>query len=411
MRKSLLIFSLVVILGVFSCCFWQRTLQNNECKKALLFKYKWIDPKDEKSLIGKMGFAKTTIVPSIQENTNTIINILNFSKKSNEDLGINNEKTPVYYFSETYISSPVYLYTIKDVSIFFGKDTRRSLIFKNGFYTSMGCEHDLIEKEDFFTWEKSGDINFAKNLTELPAIKNKIVFFHGDWNLYHIIMEASPGLLLINANDYKITLAYSSRSNIDIVKELGNPYVIPTKLFTFGKFSELVIPSPILENYANLPNIELMNKLFKKLKTNFSKKTSIKSLGEKIYVSRADASRRKVLNETVLIKHLKKRGFKVVTPGKYSVADQSKLFEDAEIIIGPHGLGLINMIFSNNLKTVIELFSTSHYPNCYLRTAQIKGVKNYYGIFHDADNNSVDWSSDYSVNIPEILKVLDTWSG
>lgn len=72
---------------------------------------------------------------------------------------------------------------------------------------------------------------------------------------------------------------------------------------------------------------------------------------------------------------MKKRGFSIVMPRKYSVADQSKLFEEAEIIVIPHGLGLVNMLFSNNLKTVIELFSVTHNPNCYLRTAQIKGAQ------------------------------------
>lgn len=378
--------------------------------------YSWIDPKDEESLIHKMGFQKTVISPAKEENPSTIIKILNFSSKPTKELDIYSKKNPFYHFSETYSTPPVYLYTIKDVTVFPGEDTRKSLLFKNGFYTSMGCEFDsiekilpkLMEKEDIFYLEKNTNIYSVKDLTELSEIKNKTIFFHGDWNFYHIIMDTSPGLLLINDTDYKITLSYFSKQNTDVVEELGNPYIIPTEPSSFEKFSELVIPSPILEENAHLPNIELMNKLIKKLKTNFSKKSNIKPLGKKIYVSRSDASRRKVLNETDLIKYLKTRDFKIVSPGKYSVADQSKLFEEAEIIIGPHGMGLINMIFSNNLKTVIELFPSSHYPNCYLRTAQIKGAKNYYGLIHDSEGLSTNWFADYKVNIPEILKILDT---
>jgi capsular polysaccharide biosynthesis protein len=255
----------------------------------------------------------------------------------------------------------------------------------------------LIEKEDVFYEEQTGNIYFVKDLIELPEIKNKTIFFHGDWNLYHLILETSPGLLLINDTDYKINLSYSSKQNTDVVKVIGNPYIIPTKLFSLEKFSELIIPSPILEDNAHFPNIELMNKLIKKLQINFLEKTKIKPLGKKIYVSRSDASRRKVLNEVELMEHLEKRGFKMVIPRKYNIADQSKLFEDAEIIIGPHGMGLTNILFSNNLKTVIELFPTTWYPNCYLRTAQIKGAKNYYGLFYDADDP----------NTKEIFKILD----
>ena len=95
------------------------------------------------------------------------------------------------------------------------------------------------------------------------------------------------------------------------------------------------------------------------------------------------------------------------------MVDQSKLFEEAEIIIGSHGMGLTNMLFSNNLKTVIELFPTTWYPNCYLRAAQVKGAKNYYGLFHNAaDPNTKEifkiLNFDFNFNIPEILKILDS---
>ncbi|MFK7974061.1 MAG: DUF563 domain-containing protein [Rickettsiaceae bacterium] len=365
-----------------------------------------------------MKFQKVIISSARKVNPGTNVHILNFSNKSLKELDINDgEKMPFYYFSEEYITPPLYLYTIQNAVVFLGEDTRRFFVFKNGFYTLMGRGNGkfdnifpkLLEKENIFYNEKNKNIYSIKDSMKLPEIKNKTIFFHGDWNLYHIIMEPLPGLLLINNTfDYKLNLSYSSRQNTDVLKAFENPNIIPTNCFSFEKFSELIIPSPIHENNAFFPNIELMNKLITKLKRSFSKNIKIKPLGKKIYISRADASRRRVLNEIELIKHLKKRGFSVVMPGKYSVADQSKLFEEAEIIVGPHGLGLVNMLFSNNLKTVIELFSVTHNPNCYLRTAQIKGAQNYYALFHNAQNpNSTDWTSDYNVNIPKILEILD----
>ena len=428
------LFLLLVVLGLFYsnifisvntyklCLKYPFINKVTRCKKyfaSKLLLYSWINPKDEKALIGKMGFKKTVISSSNEENPGTLVKILNFSSKSDKELDINDGKErPFYFFSEKYITPPVYFYNIKDVMVFLGEDTRKFLVFKNGFYTLLGRENDslerilpkLIEKENIFYEEQSGDIYFIKDLIELPEIKNKTIFFQGDWNLYHIILETSPGLLLINNKliDYKINLSYDSKSNIDILEALGNPYITTTEIFSFKNFSELILPSPILENNAHFPNIELMNNLIKKLQRNFSEKAKVKPLGKKIYISRSDAFRRKILNEEELMRYLEKRGFKMVIPGKYNVADQSKLFEDAEIIIGPHGLGLVNMLFSNNLKTVIELFTITHAPNCYLRTAQIKGVKNYYGLFHDpADTTTTSWLADYNVNIPEILKILD----
>ena len=375
--------------------------------------YHWVDRKDEKSLRDLMGLKKIVISSSKEEKPGTAIKILNFSTKSIKELNINDGvNRPFHFFSETYITPPIYIYEIKDASVFIGNDTRKFLVFKNGFYTLMGRGSNsvrrilekLLEKEEVFYEKETRNIYSVRDFAQLFEIKNKTIFFHGDWNLYHIIMEAAPGLILRNDSGYKINLSYPSKQNTEILDALGEKEIILTKLFSLEKFDQLILPSPILENNAHFPNIELMNTLIKKLKINFFNKTKIKPLGKKIYVSRSDASRRKVLNESELIKYLKKRGFKIVVPGEYSVADQSRLFEEAEIIIGPHGLGLVNMLFANNLKTVIELFPINWYPNCYLRIAQVKGAKNYYGLFHDPEDLS---TSNFNVNIAEIIKILD----
>lgn len=60
----------------------------------------------------------------------------------------------------------------------------------------------------------------------------------------------------------------------------------------------------------------------------------------KIFVSRQDSDVRKIENFEEVKRKLKEEGFDIITPGENTVEEQVKIFEDAEIIIGPHGAGI-----------------------------------------------------------------------
>lgn len=92
----------------------------------------------------------------------------------------------------------------------------------------------------------------------------------------------------------------------------------------------------------------------------------------RVYISRAKASCRKVVNETEVMDLLTPLGFVEYKLENMSFLEQVRLFSQAEIIISPHGAGLTNMIFSED-AIVIELFnphSASSYINaCYVNMA------------------------------------------
>ena len=62
--------------------------------------------------------------------------------------------------------------------------------------------------------------------------------------------------------------------------------------------------------------------------------------GERLYVSRADAPRRRIRNEQQVITWLVDMGFRIVEAGRLDFAGQIELFAAADIIIGAHGAGL-----------------------------------------------------------------------
>ena len=78
-----------------------------------------------------------------------------------------------------------------------------------------------------------------------------------------------------------------------------------------------------------------------------------------LYVSRADAAQRHVLNETALEDALKDLGFTTFVPGRCSVVEQIRAFSSARVIVAVHGAGLTNMVFAPSHAQYIEIVSSA----------------------------------------------------
>lgn len=75
----------------------------------------------------------------------------------------------------------------------------------------------------------------------------------------------------------------------------------------------------------------------------------------RIYISRRNATRRRVVNENEVKEMLNSHGFSFYALEEEPVKKQAEIFSNAEIIVGPHGAGFVNMIFSDD-PNIIELF-------------------------------------------------------
>ena len=73
-----------------------------------------------------------------------------------------------------------------------------------------------------------------------------------------------------------------------------------------------------------------------------------------IYVSRADATLRPMLNEDALTSRLEAMGFEIVVLGRLSFEEQVATFSQAHTVVGPRGAGMTNLIFAPRGCRVIE---------------------------------------------------------
>jgi len=129
------------------------------------------------------------------------------------------------------------------------------------------------------------------------------------------------------------------------------------------------------------------------------------SFSSRIYISRAETAGRQVINEDDVLEALTPFGFVAYTLENMSFSDQVRLFSQAEVVVAPHGAGLTNIVFAQNL-IVVELFGSRVVPSFFLLA---KALDFYYGCLMPAPSGSKqenDKFSDMIVDIPKLRKLV-----
>ena len=91
--------------------------------------------------------------------------------------------------------------------------------------------------------------------------------------------------------------------------------------------------------------------------------------GRRLFVSRADASARRLANEAEVFAALEPLGFELILPGKLPLPEQLRAFAEASVVVGPHGAGLVSLLAATS-ATVVEIFDPRYVNPCYYAVAE-----------------------------------------
>lgn len=112
----------------------------------------------------------------------------------------------------------------------------------------------------------------------------------------------------------------------------------------------------------------------------------------RLYISRSKVGRRQLLNESAVETFLTERGFETCHPEQLSLAEQVRLFSEAEIIVAAHGSALVNLLYGSKVR-LLELFPNQDPATHFFFLCQSLGHEYHY-LLGDAPEHHDDFRVD-----------------
>ena len=224
--------------------------------------------------------------------------------------------------------------------------------------------------------------DLKRNLQKKAKYIDKGLYFIdiNSYGYFHWILDTLPRLFLIKdeLHDCPVILPYFYKKYSYIIESL--------KLFKvkviFIKKSECLHINQVLIPERLAPSGNYNADIISDMKNFILEKTDLKgqtTVQKKIYVSRAKANRRKIVNEDEIFPLLKKYNYRVVYFEDYTWLEQIKLMANANQLLSIHGAGLSNMLFMQPDAKVLEIRREGdHHQNCFFSLASALNYDYYY---------------------------------
>lgn len=265
--------------------------------------------------------------------------------------------------------------------------------FEDGIANRQGalldCETNLIaDLSKQFDLRKGESHKITKSVRIIPKVTYfygsvATIAFEGQQNYFHWMFDALPQFHLMEKAGFDPEYLYIEchthfqKQSLEIMG-YGNKKIIDSRKYEFISASQMIAPSfPGKSGYVTDWACQFLRERFLPFQQQGNLPLPDKSY-RRIYLSRKDATRRKVLNEVDVTSLLESLGFLEVQTDGMALLDQVRLFNNAEIVIAPHGAGLTNLIFCNTGTKAIELFSPHYVNGCYWTLCEQIGLDYYY---------------------------------
>lgn len=228
-----------------------------------------------------------------------------------------------------------------------------------------------------------------------------------DWSYgyFHWLADALPRLLTIQDRLKDLTLLLPHNyKQLEFVQSSLRPFDIGTVEYTNP--DEVLICDNLIMPTQTAPsghyNEELIRNVGKLMVGHYGDRARDKP-SDRIYISRAGAPKRRVVNEEELKAVLERFGFRTIRSEGYSFADQVRITSGARYLISNHGAGLTNILFMSPGTKVLELrHATDNINNCYFTLASALNLDYFYQRCESANPSEDPHSADLRVD-PDTL--------
>ena len=238
------------------------------------------------------------------------------------------------------------------------------------------------------------------------------MWFIDSWSLgyFHWMFDALPRLFAVKflLEECIVILPEAYRKQDYITSSLKLIGVKEMHYIEEGEFLYIKqLYSPSLTAPTGNYNDSLVLKM-REYFINFLPKKNDLNFGNKIYISRRKATRRRIENEDELIAVIETYGFKVVIFESYTWLEQASIMLNAEFLLSNHGAGLSNMVFMKPECSVFELRKEGDVGNnCFFSLASALNLKYYYQTCNAINLTNDDHAANLIVDCDKLKVNLD----
>lgn len=123
------------------------------------------------------------------------------------------------------------------------------------------------------------------------------------------------------------------------------------------------------------------------------------SSGDRVYISRSLAPKRRVFEEEEVIEVLREFNFRIVRTEDHSFAEQVRIASQARYLVSNHGAGLTNILFMSPGTNVLELrHAGDRINNCYFTLASALNLNYFYQSCEPANRGEDPHTADLKVD-------------
>lgn len=261
---------------------------------------------------------------------------------------------------------------------------------------------DTVFAELHNSWPKTLDRQKLTLRLKLPPVQHlsgRVAVAGAAWanNYCHFLIDVMPRLRLLGDELQKVdhlVVHHGARFQRELLEAAGAPMdrlIEPTPDMHL-LIDELVVPSLV-------PRCTPEHNLY--VQGLFDGHRSTARPSRRLYLTRANMWRRNIENERELLDVLEPRGFETVVMDGLSVADQARLFSEAEIVLGPDGGALTNMLFAQPGAIMMEIFDENYVQPSFWEITDTVG-----GTFHALIGRSPTTSSQWREIVAPIADVV-----
>jgi len=231
-----------------------------------------------------------------------------------------------------------------------------------------------------------------------------------EWSMayFHWITDSLPRLYAIRSQITNAPLLLpKSYKQLEYVRSSLSPFNIPLLQYIEKPTSceKLFLPT------HTAPTGNYNDVLIRNLRSFFEDaylKGNSKRNNKRIYVSRAGASRRRIINESEVVAVLENLDFEVKHFETLTFEQQVTLAFNTDYLISNHGAGLTNILFMRPSTCVLELRNREDaHNNCYFSLASSAQLRYFYQLCQPSNQHEDPHLADLVVNCERLKSTLD----